>query len=234
MPLRVQSVVALLFLSFNLPAGELRSQPTVIRSLDSLRGMAQQNPEQNLLELKNLCPTLRYELRYAGKNNFVGKNMYPIRTRTTYLRQAPATALCRVQEELLKRSTGLKIWDAYRPYAVTVAFWEMIGDERYVANPAKGSGHNRGVAVDLTLVDLNTGKELPMGTGFDHFSDTAHHSFKNLPENILDNRQLLRGLMEKHGFKAYEEEWWHYSWPDPAKYDVLDIPFPKLNKLIGR
>ena len=184
-----------------------------------------------MLELKELSPTLLYELRYASNNNFVGRHMYPTKTKTTFRRKEPAMALKKVQEELAGIGLGLKIWDAYRPYSVTVAFWELIGDERYVANPAKGSGHNRGVAVDLTLVDIKNGQEIPMGTGFDHFSDTAHHGFKELPPHILQNRIFLKSIMEKHGFKPYAEEWWHYSWPDPQRFEILDIPFKKLKRL---
>ena len=103
-------------------------------------------------------------------------------------------------------------------------------DERYVANPANGSGHNRGIAVDLTIIDLKTGKELNMGTGFDNFTDSAHHSFTNLPKEILQNRNLLKTTMEKYGFKLFETEWWHYFLADGDKYEVLDIDFKKLGK----
>ncbi|HYE55097.1 MAG TPA: M15 family metallopeptidase, partial [Chitinophagaceae bacterium] len=125
---------------------------------------------------------------------------------------------------------GLKIWDAYRPYSVTEKFWEMVKDERYVANPAKGSGHNRGLAVDLTIINLATGKELDMGTGFDNFTDTAHHTFTQLSPTVLENRKLLRQTMESCGFTAFESEWWHYFLPNPGHYTILDIPFKKLGK----
>ncbi|MBK7289847.1 MAG: M15 family metallopeptidase [Chitinophagaceae bacterium] len=124
----------------------------------------------------------------------------------------------------------MKIFDAYRPYAVTVKFWELVKDEDYVAHPRNGSGHNRGVAVDLTIINLSNNNELNMGTGFDNFSDTAHHNFTKLPEDLLKNRTLLKSTMEKYGFRAYEKEWWHYSWPDAAKFEILDIEFKKLMK----
>ena len=133
----------------------------------------------------------------------------------------------KVQEELSAKGYGLKIWDAYRPYSVTKKMWELIGDERYVANPAKGSGHNRGLAVDVTIV--KDGKEINMGTGFDNFTDTAHHDFKNLPEDVLKNRMLLKTTMEKYGFKALETEWWHYSFPNDRNYAVLDLSFKQLS-----
>ncbi|MCH5718416.1 M15 family metallopeptidase [Niabella hibiscisoli] len=124
---------------------------------------------------------------------------------------------------------GLKVFDAYRPYSVTRKFWDLVKDERYVANPAKGSNHNRGTAIDLTLIQLNTGEELDMGTGFDNFSDTAHHSFKQLPEPILHNRQKLKTVMAKYGFTALSTEWWHYTYQSNIRFDVLDIPFRKLS-----
>ncbi len=156
--------------------------------------------------------------------------MYPKGINYTFLRREPATAICIIQRILAEKGLGLKIWDAYRPYSVTQAFWDLIGDERYVANPAKGSGHNRGVSVDLTIIRLDSGEELPMGTDFDHFSDSAHHDFAALPSTILENRALLRSTMEKHGFLAYKEEWWHYSWPSPERFALLDIPFQRLRK----
>ena len=156
--------------------------------------------------------------------------MYPAGTRQTFLRNPAAEALNNVQEELAKKGMGLKIFDAYRPYSVTVKFWDLIRDERFVAHPRTGSGHNRGIAVDLTIIMLKTGQELNMGTGFDNFSDTAHQGFSKLPEAVLQNRQLLRNLMEQNGFKPYADEWWHYSWPSAVKFEILDIEFKKLAK----
>src|SRR6476620_9652476 len=109
--------------------------------------------------------------------------------------------------------------------------WELVHDERYVANPSKGSGHNRGLSIDLTLVDLKTGKEIEMGTGFDNFTDSASHSFINLPEEILQNRKLLKETMEKYGFKPLQTEWWHYSWPNDRNYEVFDMDFKTLRKI---
>ncbi len=111
--------------------------------------------------------------------------------------------------------------------------WEPIKDERYVADPKKGSGHNRGIAVDLTLINLKTKVELPMGTGYDNFSDTAHSTFIFLPVEILQNRNLLKNIMEKNGFKVLETEWWHFSFPDAKDFELMDISFKKLKKIIA-
>ena len=141
-----------------------------------------------------------------------------------------ARAVGRVQQELNEKDLSLKIWDAYRPYSVTEKMWELIKDERYVADPKKGSGHNRGIAVDLTIIDRTTGKELDMGTGFDNFTDTAHQTFKNLPLEILNNRGLLKTVMEKNGFVAMETEWWHFFWNN-QDFELLDIDPKKFKKI---
>lgn len=206
------------------------SQPPVCKSTRELTAKSNADSSQEMLELNKICPAIQIDLRYAISNNFVGRRMYPKGTDYTFLRREPARAICNVHRDLAEKGLGLKIWDAYRPYSVTKAFWDLIGDERYVANPAKGSGHNRGVSVDLTIIRLDTGEELPMGTDFDHFSDSAHQDFTALPGPALENRKMLRTLMEKHGFLAYKEEWWHYSWPSPERYPLLDISFQRLRK----
>lgn len=181
----------------------------------------------HMTELRSLMPGIVYDLRYSTTNNFTGKKLYK-QDQYTFLRRPVAAALKKVLEELEQLGYGLKIFDAYRPYSATKKMWELIKDERYVANPAKGSGHNRGISVDLTLINLSTGRELDMGTGFDNFTDTAHHAFTHLPDTVLRNRKLLRQTMEKHGFRALETEWWHYSWPNTKGYDVLNLDFRKL------
>lgn len=183
---------------------------------------------KRLLELSTLVPGIQYDLRYAGRDNFVKRPLYPKKTRHTFLRAPAARALALVQASLQKENLGIKVFDAYRPYSVTVTFWELIKDERYVASPLQGSGHNRGLAIDCTLIDLATGKELDMGTGFDNFTDSAHQDFTALPATIFKNRKKLREIMIKNGFRIFETEWWHYSWPNDRDYEVLDLPFQKL------
>jgi len=187
---------------------------------------------KRLLELKTVVPNVIYDLRYAGTDNFMHRRMYPENTHETYLRLPAAIALKKVQEELNKNGLGLKIFDAYRPSSVTVKFWELVHDERYVANPSKGSGHNRGIAVDLTIINLKNNAELNMGTGFDNFTDTAHQEFTDLPEDILHNRKLLRTTMEKFGFEIFETEWWHYYLNEGEQFEVLDLDFKILKKFL--
>lgn len=199
----------------------------VVKKTKIYRQQVAADPHHELVSLPKIIPHVQSDLRYATPGNFTGKALYPPSAQP-WLRSAPAAALKEVQLKLQQHGYGVKIFDAYRPYAATVMMWNLVRDERYVANPAKGSGHNRGLAVDLTLFSLQTGKELDMGTGFDHFTDTAHHNFKHLPEQVLQNRVLLRKTMEAAGFRALETEWWHYSWPNDRNYSVLDIPFKKL------
>lgn len=206
------------------------TRPPVTAKWDNYKKQVKKDPSKRMVELKGLMPGIIYDLRYASVRNFMRRLMYPAGTHHTFLRQPAADALKKVQEELNLAGLGLKIYDAYRPYSVTVKFWELVRDQRYVAHPRNGSGHNRGIAVDLTIINPGTGKELDMGTGFDNFSDTAHHGFTKLPEEVLQNRLLLRTTMEKNGFRPYNDEWWHYSWPDAARFELLDIDFKKLAK----
>ncbi|MBS1656448.1 MAG: M15 family metallopeptidase, partial [Bacteroidetes bacterium] len=199
----------------------------VIHSLKQYKQQVVDDSVKKMVELRSVIPGIIYDLRYATDINFTHKKLYKSGT-TTFLRLPVAVALNEVENELYKKGLGLKIFDAYRPYTVTVKMWNLIKDERYVADPSKGSGHNRGTAVDLTIIDLKTGNELNMGTGFDNFTDSAHQSFTNLPEDILQNRKLLNSVMEANGFIPLSTEWWHFYWNKAGDFELLDIPFKKL------
>ncbi|HEY6505603.1 MAG TPA: M15 family metallopeptidase [Chitinophagaceae bacterium] len=213
----------------NCPAQDTTNKgPRVTTDMLAYQKQVALDSTKKLVELRSYVPGIIYDLRYTGANNFMQQPMYPDGTKETFLRLPAAIALAKVQAELNKKGWGLKVFDAYRPYSVTVKFWELVKDSRYVANPAKGSGHNRGVAIDVTLIDLQTGEEPDMGTGFDNFSDSAHHSFKKLPGDVLQNRSLLKNVMEKNGFKALDTEWWHYLFASWSRYELLDIDFRSL------
>ncbi|MBC7889439.1 MAG: M15 family metallopeptidase [Ferruginibacter sp.] len=201
----------------------------VIASDSAYHATVKKDSNKKMVDLKKSLPGLVFELRYAGKNNFTGFLLYPV-LNTTYLRKPVAMALSIVQKDLKKQGLGLKIFDAYRPYAVTEKMWELVKNEWYAANPKTGSGHNRGISVDLTIINLQTKQPLKMGTDFDNFTDTAHHNFTALSKEILQNRLLLRTHMEKNGFKALETEWWHYSFITEDVYELLDIIFDDLAK----
>ncbi len=202
----------------------------ILRTAAALQQTVAVSPGKAMVDLRQYIPGIAFDLRYAGRNNFMQQQLYPTLT-TSFMRKTAADALRKVQAALRLRGLGLKIYDAYRPYAVTQKMWLLVQDERYAANPRNGSGHNRGTAVDLTLISLQTRKALPMGTAFDNFSDTAHHGFTALPEKVLQNRLLLKSLMEQYGFKALDTEWWHYSLPDARLYELLDISFADLQRM---
>jgi D-alanyl-D-alanine dipeptidase len=204
------------------------SAPTIISKNWEFKKMTLKNPNLKMIELQKIIPNIKYELHYATTDNFTKVRLYPKNLTKTFLRKKPAEALAEAAKELSTMGIGFMIWDAYRPYSVTQKFWELIHDERYVANPAKGSGHNRGIAIDLTLIDLKTGEELNMPTKFDDFSEKAHHGFQQLSPMQIKNREILKLTMEKHGFLKFQTEWWHYSWPNKNEYDVLDLSFSKL------
>ncbi len=202
----------------------------VVSDPNSFKNSIATDTNKRMVNILNCLPGIILDLRYATSNNFMKRKLYP-HIHTTYLRSATIHALQNVAIELKKENLILKIFDAYRPYSVTEKMWEAVKDDRYAADPSKGSGHNRGIAVDLTLVDIATRKDLPMGTGFDNFSDTAHTDFNALPAAILINRNILKTTMEKYGFISLDTEWWHFSLPDPSEYDLLDLSFDELKKL---
>ena len=188
-----------------------------------------QQPEKEMIPVY-AREGLVLDLRYATRNNFTQETLYSEQPRATWLRKPAALALDSVLIDLKKMNLGLKIFDAYRPYSITVQLWKKEPDARYAADPAKGSGHNRGIAVDLTLIDLTTQKQLEMPTAFDSFSDSAHQNFMSLKPEVIQNRSLLKKIMEKHGFIALSTEWWHFSWPHPENYEVLDLSFDQMKK----
>jgi zinc D-Ala-D-Ala dipeptidase len=196
----------------------------VVRDRPTYERLAAKDPDKRLVDLATLGIPL--DIRYATTNNFMKTQLYPVAK--AYLRAPAARSLVEVNRELATRGLGIKVFDAYRPYRVTVAMWEPIKNPDYVADPAKGSRHNRGAAVDLTLVDLQTGAELPMPTPYDDFTPRAHHDFAGLPPDAIHNRTLLREVMNKHGFDPLPSEWWHYDFRGWEKYELMDVPLEGL------
>jgi D-alanyl-D-alanine dipeptidase/L,D-peptidoglycan transpeptidase YkuD (ErfK/YbiS/YcfS/YnhG family) len=175
-------------------------------------------------------PGVRFDIRYASPNNFMGFKIYP--QAACYLRKEVAAALKEVQEELTQMGLGLKVFDGYRPLPVQQAMWDAIQDERYVSNPKVNKGrHTRGTAVDLTLVDAN-GQELEMPTPFDDFSEKAHSNNPNVSESAKKNRALLKEVMARHHFEQIPTEWWHFDfegWKDDVRFPSLDVNFDMLD-----
>jgi zinc D-Ala-D-Ala dipeptidase len=192
--------------------------------LESVRS----SPEKELIDLTKFVPGLVLDIRYATTNNFTGEKIYNLSR--AYARKPVAEALRKIQEELKAKGLGIKIFDAYRPYKATVKFYEVYHDTTYVASPYRGSRHNRGCALDLTVIDLKTGQELRMPTDYDSFKKEAWPSTPVSDPQIRKNRALLIEVMEKHGFKVNGSEWWHYDFKGWKNFEVMDIDFEELEK----
>jgi D-alanyl-D-alanine dipeptidase len=222
----------LLLLFILLGFNETYSQPKNPYGLDVINDHAaykksvELDKNKQLIEIKNRIPDIKLDIRYAGKNNFAKQAVY--KQARAFARLPVVEALKNVQDELKISGYGLKIFDGYRPYSVTVKFFAIASDKSFVANPKDGSRHNRGCAIDLTLIDLRTGKELEMPTSYDSFAAEAASDFNNLPANIIHNRKLLRDTMEKHGFRVLNNEWWHFDFIGWKNYELMDIAFEDL------
>lgn len=184
--------------------------------------------EKGLVELTKLDPSIKLDIRYATKNNFVGKVIYD--EARAFLQSPAADALVRIQRTLTKQGVGLVIFDGYRPLSATKIFWEVTpaSKKKYVANPSKGSRHNRGCAVDLGLFDLKSGENLEMPTDFDDFTERASIGYNGATKQQKRNREILRGAMESDGFKVYPAEWWHYDFQQCPESRILDIRFSEI------
>lgn len=174
------------------------------------------------MEVTSLDPTIVVELRYASRDNFVGERLYPVGSRAL-LRGPVAERLARVQRRLRERDLGLKIFDAYRPHSVQKKLWEKFPVPGYVADPAKGSNHNRAAAVDVTLVTLEKA-EVSMPSKYDEFTDRAHRDYAGGDPAALENRRILEEAMAAEGFVPLATEWWHFDEPDAKRFGILDEP----------
>jgi D-alanyl-D-alanine dipeptidase len=179
----------------------------------------------DLAELTKLDPTIKLDIRYATSNNFLSTSVY---TRpAAYLQRPAAEALLRVHRALASQGYGLLIHDAYRPWWVTKVFWEATPPNlrEFVADPAQGSRHNRGCAVDLTLYDLRTGKAVSMPSVYDEMSPRAYPTYTGGTPAEREHREVLRRAMEREGFTVYETEWWHFDYEDWREYPIVNEDF---------
>ncbi len=184
--------------------------------------------EPDLVEPAKLDPTLHLEIRYATSNNFVGRPVYP--EARAFLQRPAAQALVRANRSLKQQGYGLLIFDGYRPWAITKLFWDITPADKkqFVADPKKGSKHNRGCAVDLTLFDLKTGREVRMPGEYDEMSERSYPDYSGGTPESRGLRDLLRSAMEREGFAVYEFEWWHFDYKDWQQYPILNIPFSEI------
>ena len=222
----LQRFVVVLFLGYRFAV------PTVV-------GFSQDQPAQvstahvptrqpDLVELISLDPTLRLEVRYATANNLVGRPVYD--EARAFLQRPAAEALVRAHQSLKKHGYGLLIFDGYRPWSVTKIFWEVTPPEKrqFVANPAQGSKHNHGCAVDLSLYDLKTGKEVTMPSAYDEMTERSYPAYNGGTVEQRTARDLLRKTMERQGFTVYPIEWWHFDYKDWQHYPILNTPFHQI------
>jgi D-alanyl-D-alanine dipeptidase len=209
-----------------------------VKPLDDIRkaALAAKPPEEmgefrkpELVDLSTVAG-LKFDIRYATTNNFLATPFY--KSAKAFMQKPAAEALERVNEKLKPEGYGLIIYDAYRPWFVTKMFWDATPERfhGFVADPSKGSRHNRGCAVDLGLYDLRTGKLVEMVSGYDEFSDRAFPDYPGTTSRQRWHRALLRHAMESEGFTVYEEEWWHYDYKDWRKYPILNKSFEQLAK----
>jgi zinc D-Ala-D-Ala dipeptidase len=209
---------------------------TPVRPVAELRAeaLAQQPPvetgkrEADLVELVTLDPTIHLEIGYASNDNFLST---PVYTQARAFMQRPAAeAVVAASADLKKEGYGLLVHDAYRPWYVTKIFWDATPPDKheFVADPAAGSKHNRGCAVDITLYDLKSGKAVTMPSLYDEMSERANPGYTGGTAAERSRRDLLRRVMEAHGFTVYEHEWWHFDYRDWEQYPILNVPFEQV------
>lgn len=182
----------------------------------------------DLVELISLDPGFRLDIRYATSNNFLSTPLYS--QARAFLQRPAALALSRVQRTLNQQGYGLLIHDAYRPWYVTKIFWDAVPVDQhwFVANPDQGSRHNRGCAVDLTLIELQSGREVPMPSLYDEATERAHGSYAGGTLQQRQMREFLRQQMEAEGFVVYDAEWWHFDYRDWQSYAIQNIRFEEI------
>jgi D-alanyl-D-alanine dipeptidase len=164
--------------------------------------------DTTFVNLKDYSQDFAYDMKYATTDNFLKAKVYDCAE--CFLRLKTVNALVEVNKKFMEKGYRIKIFDCYRPLDIQKKMWKIVSNPEYVANPAKGSIHNRGGAVDITLVDSN-GKELDMGTSFDFFGIEASHNYPNVSEEVKQNRLVLKTIMTTSGFNSFDSEWWHYN-----------------------
>jgi D-alanyl-D-alanine dipeptidase len=181
-----------------------------------------------LVELPSLDPSIRLDVRYATSDNFLATPVYE--QARAFLQRPAAEALVRAHRSLAREGYGLLIHDAYRPWWVTWLFWNATPQDKraFVADPARGSRHNRGCAVDLTLFRLADGRAVEMPSLYDEFSERAAPGYEGGTAEARRLRDLLRSHMEREGFTVFESEWWHFDYEGWREYPILNVPFEQV------
>jgi len=182
----------------------------------------------DLVELTTLDSGIRLDVRYATPNNLAGRPVYT--EARAFLQRPAAEALQRAHRALMPQGYGLLVFDGYRPWRVTKLFWDVTPPDKreFVADPTKGSKHNRGCAVDLSMYDLKTGREVEMPSVYDEMSPRAYPDYAGGSAEARQRRDILRAAMEHEGFVVEPNEWWHFNYKDWQSYPILDIPFSEI------
>jgi D-alanyl-D-alanine dipeptidase len=182
----------------------------------------------DLVELTALDPAIRLDIRYATASNLAGRAVYD--EARAFLQRPAAEALVRAHRAVRAKGFGLLVFDGYRPWRVTKLFWDVTPPEKreFVADPSKGSKHNRGCAVDLSLFDLATGREVEMPSAYDEMSPRAYPDYAGGAAEARQRRDILRAAMEAEGFTVEPNEWWHFNYKDWQAYAIADIPFSAI------
>nr|WP_073021713.1 M15 family metallopeptidase [Flavobacterium micromati] len=197
-----------------LPAFSVSAQQSILENKPQII------KDTSFVNLKDYSQDFAYDMKYATADNFLKAKVYDCAE--CYLRLKTVLALIDANKKFIKKGYRIKIFDCYRPLEIQKKMWAIVSNPKYVANPAKGSIHNRGGAVDITLVDLQ-GAELEMGTSFDFFGEKAAHNYKKLSNKIKNNRKLLKSVMESSGFSPFDSEWWHYNLKSGLKDNVSNV-----------
>jgi D-alanyl-D-alanine dipeptidase len=184
--------------------------------------------QPDLVELVRLDSSIKLDIRYATAHNFVGKAVYA--QARAFLQRPAAEALVRVHRKLRARGYGILVFDGYRPWSVTNVFWKAVSpaQRKFVANPQSGSVHNRGCAVDVSLFDLKTGKEIPMPSEYDALDERAALDYNGGTAEQRAMRSLLQTVMHAEGFRGVRHEWWHFDFQDWREYPVLNVDFADI------
>src|SRR4029453_15934737 len=186
--------------------------------------------QPDLVELVKLDPTIKLDIRYATKNNFLGRPVY--KQARAFLQRPAAEALVRVNQKLRAQGFGVVIFDDYRPWSVTKAFWDATPADKkmFVPDPATGSRHNRGCAVDMSMFELATGKLVQMPSEYDEMTERSHINYECASAESKRLRGILKAAMESEGFAVSEPEWWHYDYKDWKEYPILNVSFSEIKK----
>ncbi len=210
---------------------EMESLETDLDTLEARLKLSEEEERDEILEIEGLVrvrdldSTIQVDLRYATEDNFTGQTLYPVAI--CLLQRQTAEKLAAAQAEFLADGYRLLVWDAYRPLSVQEKLWEVVPDRRYVAPPDRGSNHNRGAAVDVTLVDRD-GEKLLLPSGFDEFVPEASRSYPDMPAEARENMEYLTEVMVRNGFAPIESEWWHFNDEDAGSYPLLNLPLEEF------